>query len=133
MLALSESRLLSSIPKNVIALDPNVDDSTTFLSKRIAALGEDNKPIDVATSMSKDHPWESMSDWIDVHRYLVSIFSKFGQTRVPFLQYFAAQIVERFSHDSTEYFSGLVTRAAKNTDHLLVVFSDNSNNKETFA
>ena len=108
----------------VIALDPNVNEKTLFITKRIATIGKGKSPIDVAKEISNHAAALPLDGWVDIHRYLVEIFSKFGLGRLDFLQNFAEQVVEQYRGESMDYFTALVKSCAKNVEECRLIFSD---------
>ncbi|MEE9338551.1 MAG: alpha/beta hydrolase [Methylococcaceae bacterium] len=109
----------------LIILDPNFDKSTLFISKRISKLTNNASSLDVVKAISSDSKFLNLDDWLDVHRYLVKIFAKFGPARLPVLQKFASEIVETYGQENLEYFISLVAAASGQVANCNLVLSDN--------
>jgi len=110
----------------VIALDPNVNESTLTISKEIASIGVAKSPVEVAREISKNASVLQLDGWLDIHRYLVEIFSKFGVGRLSFLKNFARQVVEKYKGVSMDLFISLLIKCTEKVDECRIVFSDST-------
>ena len=122
----ADSELELNIQKCVF-LDPNVNSQTLFISKKISSIVDQETSFGIAKEISTQSGSNNLDDWLNIHRYLIEIFDKFGSNRLPFLKDFASQIVNIYSkNDSLALFESLIENAAKNTIACNLIFSDSA-------
>ncbi len=104
-----------------LSLDCNVSRDTCFASGRIASVSEDREQL-LRELVAFGDTASTLSEWLNVHDYLVKVFRKFRGDVDP-LRVFAADVVRPFEGDETP-FIGWYRTASKSLRALRCVFSD---------
>jgi predicted alpha/beta-fold hydrolase len=116
----------------MLLLDGNINHSTCTISNRFALINpkNHNNVVEIVRSISEGT--ENLSEWLQVHQYLVKVFSKF-KNRTPILARFAKETSERFDSNATNGLDYFISNFQATTDkvrNVQYIFSGESNNKK---
>ena len=116
-----KQELLDKEKYYILALDPNINKDTCFISNKIASLENfsdlDNLIKDITSNFS------SIEEWVNNSQYLIKIITKFQPERLPYLIDFAKKVIERFKDESFDNFIVKTRNIQKNQYRFLVLFS----------
>jgi hypothetical protein len=124
---LINSGLLNVSFDALLCLDPNLNSETRFITGKISQINVDGRTsFDVVRELGRDPSIDTLQAWLDIHTYLTTVFSKFGEDRSIVVQNLARRITELFPDESVEPFVSSYSRAAGSTPPLRIkcAFSD---------
>jgi hypothetical protein len=109
-----------------LALDANMSRETCFISGAIAKIEIEkgtHNALEVLAVLS-NRSFRDVKSWINVHRYLVRVFSKFSGDRLRILRDFAREICASFHDGSFESFVQSYSAIERTVKSFKFVFSD---------
>jgi len=103
--------------KGILSLGCNIHLKDCFVTSKFAELtsGDENQILSIIKLFSEGA--SSLSDWVLLHHYLVTAFSKFEDQTEPLKQH-AADIMEPFLNDSWEQFPKWYKSCLKKVPHV---------------
>lgn len=125
--AMLASRLLNSRLDGMLALDANISEKTCFVSGAIASLrteSPDSNVMEVIGQLSR-RDFLGVNQWLNMHRYLVNVFTKFTSEKLLVLRRFAQEVYGPYTDGTLRSFLESYERAANETNAFLFVFSEN--------